>query len=107
MNSPYYKKSGLPGLSGTHDKASPHKLGFLAALLPAITAVGKKVIGAGKKAAEFVAGKPKLAKAIAGAAVEGKKAADKQIQEVDNSVYSSGKGLSGGIGGMNFNNKRI
>mgnify|MGYP003644680745 FL=1 len=86
---------------GTHDKSSPLPI---VGILTAIAAVGKKVIGAGIKAAKFVAGKPKLAKAITGGVMAG---ADKQIQEVDNSVYSSGKGLSGGIGGMNFNNKRI
>ena len=164
MNSPYYKKSGLPGLMGTHDKNSP--LPFVGAVLAglgkAALAVGKvgakvgmavakaapKVAQAVKTGAEAVGqagkfigknvakgaknfagkdgfvsktvkqgkelvakgerfAKTSTGKAVIGGLNAGKRAADKQIQEVDNSVYSSGKGLSGGIGGMNFNNKRI
>jgi len=115
MNSPYYKKSGLPGLTGTHDKSSPTPSligAVLAGLGKAALTVGKTVA----KGAKFVAAKGKklqkfaktsTGKAVIGGLYAGKRAADKQIQEVDNSVYSSGKGLSGGIGGMNFNNKRI
>tara|TARA_R110000744_G_scaffold80066_2_gene157151 strand:+ start:271 stop:636 length:366 start_codon:yes stop_codon:yes gene_type:complete len=121
MNSPYYKKSGLPGLMGTHDKSSPTP--FIGAVLAGLGKVALTVGRTVAKGAKNFAGKggfvskavkqgkdfakTSKGKAVIGGLYAGKRAADKQIQEVDNSVYSSGKGLSGGIGGMNFNNKRI
>jgi len=52
MNSPYYRKTGLPGLAGTHDKPSPVQWAFLAKIPAAIAKVAKVAAKAGKVVAK-------------------------------------------------------
>ena len=52
MNSPYYRKTGLPGVAGTHDKASPLQWAFLAKIPAAIAKVAKVAAKAGKAVAK-------------------------------------------------------
>jgi len=50
MKTPYYRKTGLPGLSGTHDKASPLRDFGISAAIAAIAAKVKAGVAAAKTA---------------------------------------------------------
>ena len=151
-----HKKSGLPGLMGTHDKSSPVQFaGILAGLTKGALAVGKFVaktapkaiktavqaaggaIGdagkfVGKNVAEgarkfagkdgFVSkavekgkdlaakgekfAKTSKGKAVIGGLYAGKKAADKQVAEVNQSIYNQkNRGGVGDFSKMNFGNR--
>jgi len=126
-----HKKSGLPGLIGTHDKNSPVQFvgAVLAGLGKAALAVGKvgakvgmtvakgakAVGGAVGKAGKFVGknvakaeqfAKTTKGKAVIGGLYAGKKAADKQVAEVDQSIYNQkNRGGVGDFSKINFGNR--
>lgn len=144
-----HKKSGLPGLMGTHDKSSPLPIaGILAGLGKAALAVGKFAVktvpqaiktgvqavgGAVKTGAKnFIEAtkkgsqarlnlsntfksvkgdvsnfaKTSKGKAVIGGLYAGKKAADKQVAEVNQSIYNQkNRGGVGDFSKMNFGNR--
>ena len=120
MKTPYYRKTGLPGLAGTHDKSSPLQYAFLAAIPKAIAAAAKgaKVVGTAVKGAVKAAGKgiakgatkainfaktKKGKQALMAGAQQVKGSMDKH--ESEQSVYGNKSGGIGNFASMDFSNR--
>lgn len=84
MKTPYYRKTGLPGLSGTHNKNSP--LQSITGILAVLGKIAKVGMAVGKGVKKFTKNHPKTTAAILGGVKSG---IDKGKAEIEQSVYAS------------------